>query len=1649
MSRVSQITVTGEPIVLNPTGNTGATNMSISNPTQGYHGSDWTTNYATVNVSSTSAGYIYFTFTVSGIPSNATITGVTCSVRERASNNNRISNASIQLYSNTTAKGNATTTSLSTTTTVYNITNANAGTWTVSELSNIRLRINAQRSGSNSVSIRFYGADLTINYTYPDSITEYQITITNNSSVTVSPTGTNNWIAEGGSQVITFTNVSDFATLGVVDNNTNVTSQLVNTSGTTYTYTIENISADHTIVVSTVTAYNITASSEVPDLATVSPASGRAGQGSNYSININADDLAAIKLYDNNSDVTNQISYVEGVPSTTTTFDVTSFDSENSTYRSVYNSLNPENGIGGSSDGNRTCVYSNTGSGVESYLYYNFDCSSIPANATITSVTCVATASVYQASTYFTTYDLQLCTGTTPKGTAVTITGSGSTSATHNINGGSWTRAELNNIKIRERVIRGTSNTTSDASFSFWGATLTIEYEVAGGCKYTITNVQAAHTVVVREAPYIEITGSSTFDGKSITGVPKHIYTSGSNYTVGLSGITNPYSYRLSDNNTDVTSSVNYFNGSTPFTPAAFVDGSYASITGQNNPIGHGSNYTTNYAQVNLTTGSQAETYAKWSFDLSSISNFADIKSVSCSVRLLISSTSSTYVPTRQVQLYSGNTAKGSATTVSSTSATVLNLTCGSWTREELENCYVRLYAKRGTSNTTTNYYFRFYGATLTIEYEDRSYTVQNITAGRALVLSEAPKYAVSGTSNFTGKSITGTGNVYHGDSITITLTGLTNAKSFKLYDNNVDVTSSVNTTNWQYSLTNVTAAHTLRLEEATKYAVTGTSNLSSAGFSGLGDVYQGDNITVTLTGISNIYSFRLYDNDTDVTSSVNTSNWRYTISNAQGAHALRIEEAPYYSVTATVTYSGASITNTSNKVYEGDSVTVTLTGISDPDSFRLYDNGFEATDSVNSSYQYTIPSINTDHELTLEEIPHYSVSEGNSTLSGTTLTGLSNKVYEGSDVTVTIEGVSDPYSIKLTDNGVDVSDKLILGFGGEEEISTYEITTAPNASYGFTLNTNTGYYTSTNAGEATSAAVARVTFNLRVRSRITIKYINYAEGTYDYGIFGNIDSALDTTYTADSDVKYACSSSSDNTEDEQTLTYDIDSGEHFIDIKYRKDNYTDSNNDSLQFKIDSITDLDTYTPPVSDTQYIISDISANHILVLSLQDTITVTTSSSYNGASLSPASSTVYKGEPIELTLTVSDISLVSVRLTNSKTSMVTGIFTDNGNGTYTGILTVRENSTVTVIQKVTYNITCTDNATNGNITPTGTQSIDGGYDAEYIIETDYFERVYLKDNNVNVTDEIIHNYNREESSKNTVLGEYTLVSGSFNGSGATFFSGRVGQGEDASTTTTNYYSGGSGTIAVFNYKLVFNDIPSNAVITRLYVRVNGHAESTSNSSEYMCAQIRSGSIELSEELNFKSVGTNNSTETIEATTLPTVAQLSDLILYCRLGYYGGAINGATCYIEYYTLVDNYTYTIENVSAAHTLILSDRPTYQITASSSTNKATISPVSSTVYEANEITFEITTSDIDKIKLLDNNINVTENISIVEGNYLYVIENITGAHTILLDDKIIISLKTSNSWVRCSKVYKKISNEWIEQTDLTNVFETNKIYINR
>lgn len=250
---------------------------------------------------------------------------------------------------------------------------------------------------------------------------------------------------------------------------------------------------------------------------------------------------------------------------------------------------------------------------------------------------------------------------------------------------------------------------------------------------------------------------------------------------------------------------------------------------------------------------------------------------------------------------------------------------------------------------------------------------------------------------------------------------------------------------------------------------------------------------------------------------------------------------------------------------------------------------------------------------------------------------------------------------------------------------------------------------------------------------------------------------------------------------------------------------------------------------------------------------------------------------------------------------------------------------------IEGTMYTIGASSNVTGVTPTPSSQEVFQGGT-GEIRIDAADLTDLEITDNGIDITNSLVQHTSSSGSTKSANLGTYTLVSGTFNSSASSYFPGIVGNGVDASTTTSNYYSSGSGVIAVFTYDMAITDIPNNATIIRVYCQVNGHAESTSNANEYMCAQLISGSNELTTELNFKSIGTSNSTQTLECSTIPTIAQLANMKLQCRLGYYGGAINGATVYVEY-TLPTSgqyyWTYSISNIAADHIILIDEAGVY------------------------------------------------------------------------------------------------------------------------
>lgn len=313
---------------------------------------------------------------------------------------------------------------------------------------------------------------------------------------------------------------------------------------------------------------------------------------------------------------------------------------------------------------------------------------------------------------------------------------------------------------------------------------------------------------------------------------------------------------------------------------------------------------------------------------------------------------------------------------------------------------------------------------------------------------------------------------------------------------------------------------------------------------------------------------------------------------------------------------------------------------------------------------------------------------------------------------------------------------------------------------------------------------------------------------------------------------------------------------------------------------------------------------------------------STTMSGSNSSPTTHTLTVGSWTAAELHNAKLKFVVVRGTSNTT-------TDATFSVFGATLTVSYTFSGTA-----YDITATSEVSGITASPSSQEAF-AGEEKVVTLSGDSIDGLSITDNGSDITSQLVRHTPSSGGTEEAVLGTYALTSGGFSSSGATYFQGLVGKGYDnSSQTTSNYYSSGNGTIAIFTYQTPIT-IPSNATITACYVMVNGHAESTSQSAEYMCVQLYAGTTAISSELNFKSVGTSNSTQTIQATTLPTVSQCANLHIQCRLGYYGGAINGATVFVTYTVSVSGYewTYTISNISGDHAVLVSVAATNKIYA--------------------------------------------------------------------------------------------------------------------
>lgn len=669
--------------------------------------------------------------------------------------------------------------------------------------------------------------------------------------------------------------------------------------------------------------------------------------------------------------------------------------------------------------------------------------------------------------------------------------------------------------------------------------------------------------------------------------------------------------------------------------PSSFdsTNSTYASVN-SSYPIsnGYADSSSTTYAQFVLTTGSSANTYIYYNFDFSDIPDGATISNLSCTAKGYVSSTSSNYIKTRQMQLCTGTTTMGSSVTLSN-SASAQTISTGSWTLAQLRNAKIRIYAQRGSRSTSsTNYYCRFYGATFSV-----TYSFQGV------------QYTLTATSDVDGVSVDPVAaTAVDGESQTFTIVpdNLT-IDDFVVKDNDVDVTEDLvphsiggNGTISAVPGSNVTAEHARSggafYQDAStssdawlRYAI-GHSAENPYSTSNTSNTYSKDGTNDSTTESWMVYPFDFSEIPINATiTSVSVKCY--------GATESTTETARHADVSV---WSGNTQKGTTQAFSSTSNSTMTLSNVGTWTRAELQDAKLKFgvgyyggrllgvtwsvsyTAPTTTIYTYTLSNIAADHEIVIESpggayIPPTEDPTKNyfpitiSSINATTSPrNGSTRVEEGTDQTITISP-TDPQLTLALDNGVDITSQLSGGLPN----NSYTVATASGASYGFTLDNSTGYYTSQNKGISNSAAVARVTFTLETACTVTFSYINYAESTYDYGIFGRIDTALGTTYSADSNPYLSCSASSYNTADVQTLTYEMSAGTHYIDVKFRKDTNTNSNNDTLQFQVELQA-----TGTSGDYTYTLTNIDRKHSLIFIFGNVSYYFINSSGNNAKLYP---------------------------------------------------------------------------------------------------------------------------------------------------------------------------------------------------------------------------------------------------------------------------------------------------------------------------------------------------------------------------------------------------------------------------------------------
>lgn len=656
-----------------------------------------------------------------------------------------------------------------------------------------------------------------------------------------------------------------------------------------------------------------------------------------------------------------------------------------------------------------------------------------------------------------------------------------------------------------------------------------------------------------------------------------------------------------------------------------------------------------------------------------------------------------------------------------------------------------------------------------------------------------------------------------------------------------------------------------------------------------------------------------------------------------------------------------------------------------------------------------------------------YEVSFDNQSSDVTTDPSTSQYVFQGGEQIINFYGISNLSDVNIKDNNTLINSSLVRVTVGPPPS---QLSTAPNASYGFALDSSDGYYKSQNKGIDKSAAVCRISVTATEQCTLTLNFINYAEATYDYGIIGKVDASLLTT-SAVSDTSnwlWAGSASTNNTSTEKTTAITISSGVHFIDIKYRKDDATSSNNDDFRFKY-SISDVQLDDPYY---RYTISNIAADH--VISIEDAggtfYNVNASSTYTGATVSPTTQSIREGR--NATVNISVDNLYEIKVKDNNVDVTSSVSEPQPSETTTFIPSSYDSSLSTAITGTTY-------PPSNGLSNTGSTSyaIFSGIQATSAYAYYDFSTTEIPDGAIITSVECVVRTRTSSTSRGRA--SVQLYSGSNPKGSAT---------EYTTTTTTNFdLNCGTWTLEELrNAKLgfIFYQTGTTSYSIRLYganlvvtyyIPASYTITNVQTAHTIVVEQAPTYAISVSSTYTGATIATSQSTvyQGRGATLTLSVNNLYEVVV---------KDNGTDITSNFTGNNGTYRYGLSNIQTAHTIVVEEAPYYYVDASSTNTGLTAQPSQQKVYAGQSATVTFN-GNFNDTTVKDNNNDVTSQLITVNQNTkTYTIQNVSTGHTVVISKRINYA-KVSGVFMEIKKYFIKVNGEWSAMT-LTE-FVTNNI----